>query len=619
MNLKIFNRKIKASQASTKKIDPPDDEKKTSQKYRFLPPFKGINKKKQLLILLFLASLLVRLLLLFPLITSSTPVKYDEQRYFVRAEGFYGIFKNLAACKSPDAGDMEKAYKRGIWPPFHSILLACGFLLFGKSITTARLIVAVVSALTTILVFLLTEKLANKKAATAAAVFFIFFPGFLAFSHFLWSETTFIFLLLLAVYLAMRIPEQKILKKKILFAILSGVTSGLLVLTRAAALLFLFVIPAWVLLNLKNKREKIVIPVIIVVTLFAVIFPWEYTLVAKEKRFVLLSTYSNRNLYLGNNQWVRDDIEFGAEELDYKPQRELRKYAKEHSLHIEKAALKLALKEITADFGAFAGRSIKKFLLLWTINFFPLRHMFNVVYPPMGNGAALFIFFIFALGCLLFFIFLLNGFFSGVIRGKNIILLLCLTAAGMIPYILAFAHTRFNLPQVALLLPVVGVGITNMKKKWPRSAVYAAVAILCFFALSFYTYHNYLYKKLNPSSHYRSAINLLDGLLNRRTTFIDVLELKSKDAAQSDMVTLTIVGGSGYSFERGKDLHMIKTKVQKGRFVKIFSRHPADTLALSLYSEKQERTTLVKPISRYYWHKNQPVLGDLLLNWRGGY
>ena len=86
------------------------------------------------LITLFLISILVRSLFLIPLIKSNSQIKYDEKSYYKRAVAFHSIFKDLLSFNSPETRDMNEAYKRGIWPPFHSIFMAIGFLFFGKKV-----------------------------------------------------------------------------------------------------------------------------------------------------------------------------------------------------------------------------------------------------------------------------------------------------------------------------------------------------------------------------------------------------------------------------------------------------------------------------------------------------
>lgn len=578
-----------------------------------------LKPKTKAIITLLLVSLVVRLAILFPIIKLDVPAKYDEKTYYERAESYQSIYKDLIAFKTPDPADKKNAYKRGVWPPFHPMLLGFLFLIVGKSVAAARIFIAIISALTTILVFLFTTKLADRKTGIAAALIHIFYPPFIAFSHYLWSETLFIFLLFLALYLAAVIPAAETSKKRILLSLLLGIALGLSVITRAAALLFLIIIPVWVILNLKIKREKIIIPLLIIITVLLVIFPWEYTLVSREKRFAFLTNYSSRNLYMGNNEFVRQKLDYDLHDLEYLPYRALRKYAKQNSLHIEAAARELAVKEIKSHFGAFIKRAFSKFLLLWPINSYPMRYLFEVVYPPMSSSLLQIIIFIFVISYILFSIFAVKGIFAGEMPLKHIILILSLVIAGMAPYIIAASHTRYNLPQVALLLPLAGVGLVHFKKKIAWTMIIAAITICASLALSFYAYKNYLYKVLHPSSYYRQTVSPLDKLFKKETTLVDAIELTANGPAHQDLVTLTILNDGNYSFKRDKNEKTIQVNLKQKKLIDIFSVRPQETLFLKVHSAKQRKAALINPISPNFWYKSQPIMGNISLSWAGGH
>ncbi|MGD2088204.1 MAG: glycosyltransferase family 39 protein [Candidatus Aminicenantes bacterium] len=583
--------------------------------------FDIIGSKKHPVIFIFLLSLVVRFIILIPVIKSNTPLEFDERAYYKAAVGFHSILRDLVHFESPQAADKEKAYGKGVWPPFQSILLALGFFLFGKSIVAARIIMVLISAMTTPLVFLLTTKLSNKASGVAASLLHLFYPSFLAFSHYLWSETLFIFLLLLAVYLVVVVAEAENPRKRVWLSIFLGVLLGLLVLTRAAALFMLAIFLLWIFLKLKNTPARIYIPVIIIITLFFTIFPWEYTLVVNEKRFVLFSNFTYRNLYVGNNQWNRYGREIDQDLQNNRERNTLRNYAKEKSIHLEQAARELALKEITSNPGAFVIRSFNEFLLLWTFDFFPLRHIFNVVYPPMTNIFVLFVFFIFVIGTIFLYLLIIKGFFIKEPRIKNKFLILALVVAGVLPYILAYGHTRYNLPQVALLLPIAGLGLANFRKKTLMSPKLAIIAGLCLCTLFFYTYNQYIFKIVRPSSYYQGSINLLDSIFKTGSTLKDTIIFRSNDPAYTDLLTLTIPDKHNYSFDIEKKSKRRQIRLRKDRTKKviIFSKHPTESLLLTIHSKRQNKAVRLKPISRKYWNKFLALeMESIELKWKGG-
>ena len=403
-------------------------------------------------------------------------------------------------------------------------------------------------------------------------------------------------------------------------AVCLGIVLGLLALTRAASILFLIIIPSWIFFSIKKRRDKIVIPMVIVIIFSFIISPWEYTLIKKEKRFVLFSTFSYRNLYIGNNQWVREGMQFNPQEESTKPRDTIREYARKHSIPKEQAARELAVQEITSHFGKFLKRSFHKSLLLWTFDFFPLRHVVNVVYPPMSDFFVLFVSILFAISYVFFTVFALKALFVQELQAKKKILFLVLVIVGMIPYLLAFGHTRFNLPQIALLVPLAGYGMVKFKQKILLSALISTAAVVCLCAVFFHTYHNYVHKLLRPSSYYRGSIVVLDKIFRTETYFEDVFKVRSDDPDYVDVLTLKILNEKNYSFLYKKDIKKKRIKIRrKTKTISIYSSNPTEPLILSLYSEKQDKSVEIRPVSKEYWKKFQLInIDNIALSWLGG-
>jgi hypothetical protein len=581
-----------------------------------------MNHKKQAVIFIFIFSLLIRGSLLIPVCKNNTGIKFDEKAYYSKADGFHSILKDLVKFKSPRRRDGRMAYGGGVRPPVHSILLALGFLLFGKSIFVARVVIVIISAMTTSLIFLLTTKLANNTAGIFASIIHIFYPSFLAFSHLLWSETTFIFFLLLGVYLTILVTENvnTATKKRIFYAVCLGIVLGLLAITRAASIAFLIIIPSWIFFSIKNKRDKIIIPMIIVILFSCIILPWEYTLIKREKRFVLFSTFSYRNLYIGNNQWIREGMQFNPPEESTGPRDTMRAYARKHSIPKEEAAKELAIEEITSHFGKFLKRAYQKSLLLWTFDFFPIRHLTNGVYPPMSDFFVLLMSIIFALSHIFLVIFALMAFFNQELQLKKKAFFLILLIAGMLPYVVAFGNPRFNLPQVALLVPLAGYGITKFKPKNILSSLVSIVAVICLCALFFHTYNQYIHKLLRPSSYYRGSINVMDKICRTETIFKDVIKVKRSNRKNIDVLTFKILNEKYYSFQYKKDSKKIRIKLdQNTKTIYVYSTNPTEPLILSIYSKKQNKSVELEPISKDFWNKYQLInLDKIAVNWVGG-
>ena len=155
-------------------------------------PAKGASRRT--LVLLFVASFLVRLpFLLFAGAHDVQPL-YDEANYVGRAEAMGVVLDNLLAGRESSAFEWRSTYRGGVWPPLHPLLLLLG-LRTGLGVVGARLVVLLLSALTTPLVFLVARRFTSRRGALCAAALHVVYPSFVAFGHLLWSETLFLFFL----------------------------------------------------------------------------------------------------------------------------------------------------------------------------------------------------------------------------------------------------------------------------------------------------------------------------------------------------------------------------------------------------------------------------------------
>lgn len=582
-----------------------------------------MNRNRKI-ILIFLLSFSVRALLVIPVIKSDTRPKFDEQSYFRRAIAFCSILESLVHLRPPQAKERDVFYEKGARPPFQSIVLSLGMLLLGKGVTAARFIMIFLSSLTTVLIFLLTDRLAGPRAGLAASGLHLAYPSFLAFSHYLWSETTYIFLLFLSLHLAMMIPESQRPWKRTWLSIFVGVSLGCLALTRSAALLPMFIIPAWVFLRLKTNRAKLVSPIVIMIFLFLTILPWEYSLCSREKRFVMLSNLTYRNLYLGHNPWQKYANDDDDQTINNKIQKSLRDYMRSRSVAVERAASDLAIKEISSHFGTFISRCVEESLFLWTFDFFPLRHIVNAVYPPMSDRAVFLTILVFAGSAIFLYLLTIKGLMVKGSRLKNKVLILVLIIGGASPYVITYGNSRYNLPQIALLLPIAALGLANLKEK---EKAYLPISVLTIIGLAFLfcrSYPDYIYQRLRPSSYYSGAVGSLDRVFGIHSLFGDKFFMKKTNPKYADTLTLTIVNedGSDYSFDSHEPLKRIVIPMSPNRkriHFAIFGQALRGPPELHIFSKKQDIGIELKPTDPAYWNRFKAIgLKGIQLSWKGG-
>jgi len=563
---------------------------------------------KRTVIFFFVISVMLRMAFFIYVTDSKMPLLHDENGYFMRAVGFENIIRDILSGSLPSPTSYKIAYGQGVWPPLHPLLLGFGLVVFGKHIYSMRLVVLILSAAATPLVYLLTIKLANNKAAYRAALIHCFYPSFIAYSHLLWSESTFIFFLLLAVYYAVLLCEFQDSKKK-LFAAVSGLCLGLSCLTRAAGLPFLLIIPLWVWTRERGWK----IPLIIALVSLAVLTPWEAAITAARRRVVLISTKAEFNLYLGNNPWISNLSgsswrKVSEEEMVKK---NIRDYSRLQFVGDGEAAQTLAFKEIRSNFTGFLARCFDKLKMLCGSEFFVMRHIFHAVYPPMSNTAVLLIW------CLVIgsYIGIVALVFLGIRRTSFKLLLTLLTAAGTLPPLVTIGMSRLHIPILALLLPAAGVGATNLKTLLHEKALSAAATL--FVCASIYTTLPIVINVyLVPSSYYAGLIAACDRVFGIRTQFTDKVILRGVSGSLHinlpvgckliDGKKLLPVSPDGYVFNPQNGMVTLKILSQ------------GKPIVISVFSERLKKRLLIKPIGKSSWWKWQKMgFGKIEYIWCG--
>lgn len=462
--------------------------------------------------LLFLVSLAVRLVFWLPISLSGMSPMYDEGAYLTRAVGYGNIVTAYLTGTQPTETDLTWAYRNGGWPPLHPLLVGLAFAIFGPSVALARLVVALQSALTTCVVFALTARLANRRAALVAAGLHIIYPSFIAYSHLLWSESTYVLASLSALYLAVRAADAGRSRRQIVFTLLCGVLLGLAGLTRAAVLPLLIIVPAWLAWKIEHRARRVILPVAAFAVSILILSPWLATLWAREHRFVLLSTAAGYNLYLGNNPWSRED--------QARPQirAALEAYMNEHDVSRDEAGRALALKHIREDFTGFVGRSFQHARAMWVPDWYVLRHVLYAAYPPMPNGVVLILLAVFTGGIVLLLGCAAYGFVARGVKFDHRGLLLACVLFGMLPSLPTIANSRMTFPLLAMLLPAAGVGLAAFvqRRAWGRGVIVLVVTAAALWVLNPSLPHGAFGTRNQVSTHYAPAASWLRHVFGAR-------------------------------------------------------------------------------------------------------
>jgi len=230
------------------------------------------------------AALALRLIVLW--LVGPTPLAGDELDYFWRgAERVQGI----------EPADL------GFRPPMMELFLAALFWVTGPSILAARLATVVLSVVLLIPLYDVARRLGGVRVARLAAAIAAAYPNYIAFSHYLWSETVYLFLVLWALSLLGSHVDRPALWKPGV----AGVALGLSALTRVVGLAFPVLAAGWLLWLARERlraRElrALAAPACLLAATLLPIVPWSVHLNREGEPFAPITRTTWLYLYLGN-------------------------------------------------------------------------------------------------------------------------------------------------------------------------------------------------------------------------------------------------------------------------------------------------------------------------------
>lgn len=556
-----------------------------------------------------LISFVVRASLCLVVVQADVPPIYDEGGYLSRAEGFYQILGSLARGEAPTRPALSRAYGRGVWPPAQPLVLGIAMAVAGQSPGAARGAMVVLGALTTLIVYFVTRRLAGPRGALAAAALHALYPSFVAFSHYLFSETTFFFFLLIAVGASMALPWQERRWKRAVLAGLGGATIALAALTRTAALPLLAVFPLWLCFVLKGTRARLAYPCLMAVVMVATLAPWQLALLKREGRFVMLTSVTGYYLLADNDPWDSSSVK--------RLKQRLRQNAKRLQTNQDAAARKLLLEQIREHPAKYLARCVKRFRQLWRSDVYVLRHILAAVYPPLPAAVAWLLVLLLQVSYLALVGLACLGLLAAGPSARDKGLLLVAGAASALPPVLTFANTRMSLPVLALMLPLAGHGVAALagagSRRWQLGLAFAVVAAN---VLNMTTLPRSTYFSSQASSFYRSILARVDDQLGSRSRLGDCLALRSGEDLGDVFVRLD----KGYAkTPRRRRPARWATGERPVVRLDVFSHPQPRPLTLWLTVEQSGERVELQPIDATAWRQWRPTgLAGIEMQWCGG-
>jgi 4-amino-4-deoxy-L-arabinose transferase-like glycosyltransferase len=251
-------------------------------------PVKTSHSRSPVNAILVVLGLALLLRVLFLILTHDLKPLYDGSSYLTMAEQILA------------SGGYNPDY---VWPPGYPYFVAGVFLVFGKSVMAVRALQVGLSLISVYLIYIITRRVfESERVAVVASVFAAVCPSFIAFSHYAWSETLFIFILLSFVYVFLLFLERG--NRRLLIA--SAVLFGLGSLTRGVLLPTVVVVVPYLWSEFKGRlRATVASIVIFLLAAGAVLAPWTIRNLIVYRTPVLISPNMGLNLWAGNSNILK--------------------------------------------------------------------------------------------------------------------------------------------------------------------------------------------------------------------------------------------------------------------------------------------------------------------------
>lgn len=319
------------------------------------------------------------------------------------------------------------------------------------------------------------------KIANVATIIYSFNLPLLFVSNILLSETLTQFIILVILYFLVLNFSTK---KPVLYGILTGLLSSYLVLIRSNYILYIPII--FIFLYLKISKKSAIIFSLIAIIIFGI---WGARNYRQSGKFIITSTNSGINIFLGNHPYV-----LNGRGTNWPPKEDLKKIIGNAEDSSDYPRLQTGevfdgiKKEVLYD------SIFKKSALNWAVSnpatftklvfsrlsylFIPHRNLFaNLEY--LNNPYRYQYYFLLTIQSLYFWVFLflsLVGIFD-----KRFKLLIFLSIPYLIPILISFSDTRFQLP---LYIPMAILAAFGVKRLYyfKKNIKWILLALIIFFA-----------------------------------------------------------------------------------------------------------------------------------------
>ena len=208
-----------------------------------------------------------------------------------------GAYDKLAANLLGGKGLIlhEKIYS--FRPYLFPLFLAGVYSLFGHSYLAAKIILAVISSFTCLLIYWLGKESFGKNTGLIAMGISVIYPKFVYYSAYLCTETLYMFFLVLSFLFLIKYRHRLFLFN----IVLAGVFFALASLTRSILFAFFPLVFIWLVIGMKDKQKAFIRFLVFAFTVFFTMSPWIVRNHMMHHAFVPTTTEGGYSFWIGNN------------------------------------------------------------------------------------------------------------------------------------------------------------------------------------------------------------------------------------------------------------------------------------------------------------------------------
>lgn len=403
----------------------------------------------------------------------------DQITYKQRAEdlldgkGYTGSYQSWALHKGLRKMRDLPRYLGAYQAPGYAAFIALVMKVCGRELIWVKLAQVLLGAATVWLVYALGRDAVSHLAGLCAGWLYALDPTLIAFTHYIFTETLFLFLFTAGLWLWMRPTALGVFR-----AVLAGVSFALAAYVKSSVLYLLPLLGLWLVWRERERRAQALrFCAIAALAWVACVAPWTLRNIQVHGGFVLMDSSGPFNLWRGNQpnayqrrlhnaDWnMRHTEPFEA--YTYAPvaevggsaavdiAREMFETDTPTDLQVMEAAQKSAVRYALDDLGWTARRAFYKYVDLWNPTSFVMRHLERDGYGPISPATAAALSWACVLSYALVWCLALPSLWRRANTALGVMALMLVYYYTLI-HMATFGLTRFRLPVMPILMVLAG-------------------------------------------------------------------------------------------------------------------------------------------------------------------